>query len=69
MSVDAITPTGGEFNIERLIVFRRGEHVVVYRTIEELQEMLKKTWFLTTSSQKIEIEFLTTAVEQKKEES
>jgi hypothetical protein len=59
------TPTGGAFDHEKLIVFRRGAHVVVYRTLDELIEMLRMTHDnISYGAEKIEVEFIYTAVEQ-----
>ena len=66
MSVTSVTtPTGGVFEMETLIVYKRGKHVVIYRTLDELFEMLRLTHKgMSYGSEQIEIDFINTTVEQ-----
>lgn len=61
-----VVESGATYDMETLIIFRRAHHVMIYRTIEELQTMLAHTYAGRRSLESMEIEFITTAVEQRR---
>jgi hypothetical protein len=57
---------GGTFDLEKIIIFRRGKHIVVYRSLDELFGMIRRTYENATNDE-FQIEIITTAVEQRVE--
>jgi len=57
---------GGVFDMETLFVYRSGEHVVVYRSVEELLGIIRASITAPVgTTTRISVDVLRTAVEQR----